>query len=98
MTTIATTILDQLGGRQFCMMTGSKNFMGSAHELQFKVGRNAKGVTHVRVTLRGDDTYDVTYMKVRKFKVTELAKSEGIYCDMLRADFERETGLYTRLV
>lgn len=90
---IADTILAQLGGNRFLAMTGAKSLSYGDNALNMRIGRNSKGVTHVRIRLNGADLYDVTYMRVWGSKVTEKGKSEGIYADMLRADFTRETGL-----
>jgi hypothetical protein len=94
---VAKTILEQLGGNQFVVMTGSKNFVGSETGLSFKVGRNSKGVTHVRINLNAMDTYDVEFLKVRKLNPQVAAYREGIYFDQLQALFTAETGLYTHL-
>lgn len=94
---VAQTILSQLGGRRFIAMTGASNFIGGADNLSFKVGRNAKGVTHVRVTLTPMDVYTVEFLRVRNMQVKEVSKSEDVYNDMLREVFERNTGLRTSL-
>ena len=96
---VAQTILAQLGGKRFIAMTGSKNFVGSEKAISFKVGRNAKKVTHFRVTLDENDTYSVEFMKwnARALEMKTIKKSEGVYCDMLQDIFTEETGLYTRL-
>jgi len=95
----ATTMINQLGGGRFRMMTGAKDFVfdNSKKSLTFKIGRNAKGVTHVRITLNGRDLYDVEWLAVRGGKVTTKAKDDGIYADMLRDVFENRTGMYTSL-
>ena len=36
---VANTILNQLGGRTFCMMVGAKNFSYDNNTLYFKIGR-----------------------------------------------------------
>ncbi len=95
--TVAKTILEQLGGHMFIVMTGSKNFVGSETGLSFKVGRNSKGITHVRINLNAMDTYDVEFLKIRKLDPKVAAYREGIYFDQLQSLFTEETGLYTRL-
>lgn len=94
---IARTILEQLGGNQFAMMTGAKNFIAAEKGLSFKVGRNSKSVSHVRITLDPDDTYSVEFIRVRAGKLTQVAKETGVYCDMLQNIFTEHTGLYTSL-
>ena len=95
--TVANTIFEQLGGRAFVVMTGSKNFVASDNSLTFKVGQNAKRITHVRIALNAMDTYDVEFLKVRKLDPQVAAYKEGIYFDQLQAIFTEETGLHTRL-
>lgn len=95
--TIAKTILQQLGGNQFAVMTGSKNFAGYENALSFQVGRNSKGVNRVRVTLNSSDLYDVEFFRIRKNTITTIAEAHDIYCDQLDEVFEQNTGLYTHL-
>lgn len=96
--TVANTILAQLGGRRFQVMTGSTNFMGRADGLTFKVGRNPKSITHVRVTLTPADLYNVEFLKIRGTKAPVTASEvDGVYCDQLEEIFTANTGLYTRL-
>jgi len=99
--TVAQTILTQLGGRMFIVMTGSKNFLGSEKSLTMKIGSNGKRVTHVIVTLTPADTYDMEFLRVRSTKngiTRDLVKSVcGVYCDQLQDEFAAATGLYTRL-
>ncbi len=79
MATVAETILQQLGGQRFIVMTGAKNLMSDDSRergsLIFKVGHNDQGVTHVRITLTNNDTYRMEFMKVRGLKCTTLATS-----------------------
>lgn len=93
---IAQTISNQIGGRAFQMM-GARNLIDTGNGLTFKVGRNAKAVTHVRVELTDADLYDVTFLACRGTKVKTKAEAEGIYADQLHAVIERETGLYLSL-
>jgi hypothetical protein len=94
---VAETILAQLGGNRFLVMTGAKNLLGGERELSMKLGRNEAGVTHMRVELRADDTYDVHLLRVRGTKVRTLVTGEGIYADGLREFFTTHTGMYTSL-
>ena len=95
--TIATTILDQLGGRMFVTMTGAKNLLDHGNGLSMKIGRNAQGVSHVKIILDPSDTYSVQFLSVRGVKVTEKATMEGVYADQLTGIFETHTGLYTSI-
>jgi len=83
--TVAKTILSQLGGSQFVALTGAKNLVASKDTLALKVGRNSKGVTHVRVRLDPSDTYTVTFLKARAGEIKTLHEVSDVYCDALRA-------------
>lgn len=95
--TVAQTILEQLGGRRFQVMTGAKNFIGGENSLSFKVGQNDKRVTHVRITLSAMDLYDAEFLNVRAGAVKLLAKREELYAEDLRGAFEKATGMVTSL-
>jgi len=95
--TVANTILQQLGGRQFIAMTGAKNLTGSADTLTMKIGRNAKTISHVKIKLTAMDDYTVEFIRVRKFDAKTVAKVEGVYAENLRQVFTANTGLYTSL-
>jgi len=95
---IAKTILQQLGGNKFIAMTGAKNLGFTDKGIQFKIGRNAKGVTHVIIDLdRGKDSYDIEFVKFRGAKRTTIKKLKGIYADQLGKIFTQYTGLHIRL-
>ena len=102
---IANTIMSQLGQQCF-MMIGAKDFTAlSCSEdyhggLTFKIGRNAKGVSHIRIQLTGLDLYDVEFLNCRagrKEMVKVIANQGGCYADMLHALIERETGMYVSM-
>lgn len=96
--TVATTILAQLGGNRFVAMTGAKNLLGSANSLTMKIGSNASGVTHVRITLTAMDDYQMEFLKVRDTKPPQpIAFAEGVYAEDLARIFTAKTGLETRL-
>lgn len=97
---VAKTILEQLGGNKFIVMTGAKAFIGSKTGLSFKLpGKNfcKHDINYVKITLTPADLYDVEYSRCRGLKITTVAKVEGIYFDQLTGDFEEKTGLRTRL-
>lgn len=97
----AQTILDQLGGRRFSVMTGAKNYVAGPEGLSFRLpggsGYYRGGINAVRVKLTSLDLYDVTYSRVRGSKIVTVTESTGLYADMLQGDFERVTGLRTSL-
>lgn len=108
---IASTILDQLGGRRFLVMTGAKNLLATGNGLRFKIGRNASKANMVEITLNGLDLYDIRFFKyipsklvVNHAKQTAEWKPEknetvkefsDIYCDQLQELFTETTGMYT---
>jgi hypothetical protein len=101
MTTIAQTILSQLGGNRFCAMTGAKNLLNGGDYLQFDLGRGALNkATKCRVLLTADDLYTVTFYKWNRKELTMDVvgnEYEGIPADKLQTFFTIATGFATRL-
>ena len=64
--TVAKTILEQLGGNKFRVMTGAKNFMGFTDGLVMKIGRNSSNSNYLKITLNSMDTYDMEFAKVTR--------------------------------
>lgn len=97
--TIATTILQQLGGNRFVAMTGARQIVAGPEFLQFAIGRGA--VNHankVRVTLEPTDTYCVEFFYCRGVDCRQCGDSlRGIYADQLREVFTSQTGMDTHL-
>tara|TARA_R110000851_G_scaffold326744_1_gene495696 strand:+ start:401 stop:718 length:318 start_codon:yes stop_codon:yes gene_type:complete len=99
----AETIMQQLGGNKFRVMTGAKEIYAIENGVQFKIGRNESGANRVVITLNGMDTYDMKFQKVSMSRKTyqttvkDKAESLGNYNDMLAGEFEKITGLYTSL-
>ena len=63
MATIATTILEQLGGHHFVVMTGANHMVALDRGLRFNIGKNGSKANVVKVILRGDDTYTMQFWK-----------------------------------
>ena len=63
---IANIILQQLGGNKFIVMTGAKQFVAIDRGIRFRIGRNATRTNMMRITLRGDDTYKMEFIYIRK--------------------------------
>lgn len=95
--TVANEILNQLGNRRFSAMTGATNFVGSETALTFKIMRNEKKVTHVRITLNEVDLYDVEFINVRGLNYKTLETVNNVYAENLRNVFTANTGLDTNL-
>ncbi len=104
---ICNTVISQLGGNRFIVMTGSKNFVYSYKEEEFWVRmdltRNKAGVNRLKITLNWDDTYTMYFYKgtncnkTYEYKITKEQTFTGIYCDQLQEIFTQVTGLYTSL-
>lgn len=98
MNQIAKTILEQLGGNKFVVITGAHTFVACQNWLRFRLRRNAKRVTWVQITLMPSDTYTVKFVRwQRKTGAIILSEHEGVYADGLIDLFEKNTGLYARL-
>ena len=95
---VAETILEQLGGNHFRMMTGAKNLAGDENSLSMRIGRNSSNSNYLKITLNSMDLYDMEFAKVsrmgEKKSVTEYS---DVYNDMLTDVFEKHTGMYTKL-
>ena len=93
---VAETILAQLGGSRFRLMTGARHFVGAPSSLAFRIPRS-NGISQVKVTLTGMDDYIVAFVGMHAGRLAVKARHDGIYCDQLQELFTRETGLDTRL-
>jgi hypothetical protein len=91
--TVPKTILAQLGGESFVMASGATGLIGSADSLTFKLGRNPKRVTHVRVTGTHDGLYDITFFTIGKGPQSY----DGIHGEMLQEVFGTNVGLFRAL-
>lgn len=104
---VAEEIAKQIGHRAFAMM-GAKNLLSSEDHLQFKIGTNAKKVTHITVTLTSDDLYTVRFDRVTKIGfnaktgavtggVKTLAEVEMVDVASLHRVISEHTALYLSL-
>lgn len=112
-TTVASVILQQLGGNKFIAMTGAKNLLALENGIRFTIGRNASKANRVEITYNGLDLYDIKFIKHTPYKIkvdynkgtvketqektVVLKEYNDIYCDMLQELFTEYTGLYTHL-
>ena len=95
---IGQTILQQLGGNKFIVMTGAKNIGFTNKGIQMGIGRNAKGVTHLIINYnKGKDLYDMEFIKIRGIDRTVVKDLKGVYADQLQKLFTKYTGMHTRL-
>ena len=100
-TLIARTIIDQLGGGKFQVMTGAKAFIAHPAGLSFHLpgagGFCRDGINHVHITLTWRDDYDVTFSRIRGGATTTIKTLDGISPDQLQNVFSSVTGLATSL-
>ena len=95
---VAETILSQLGGNKFRMMTGAKNLAGDENSLSMRLGRNSSNSNYLKITLNSMDLYDMKFCKLtRKFEEKSVTEYSDVYNDMLTEVFEKHTGMYTKL-
>jgi hypothetical protein len=95
---VAQTILQQLGGKRFTLMTGSKNYVADKNSLRMNLSRNRSGAKWLKITLNSMDTYDMEFFTAKKdFTIVTKAKFNNVYCDQLQQIFTQITGLYTSL-
>jgi hypothetical protein len=95
---IAKTILAQLGGNRFRVMTGAKDFVAVDKGLGFSLPKYpGVKVNRVTVVLKADDTYTVIFSRWYNMTMTPLDKAEGVYCEDLERVFTDRTGLLTRM-
>lgn len=101
---IAKTILEQIGGGRFIAMTGSKVFIDFGNGLRMNLTRNKTSANRLDILLDEEtDTYIMRFYrhsfskKTLEVTIKEIARHEGVYCDMLEEMFTSVTGLYTRL-
>lgn len=94
---VAQTILQQLGGKRFALMTGAKDFVASPDALSFRLPRCPKnGANKCRITLTPADLYTVEFFTVRGTEFKHRGTREDIYADQLQDVFTDATGLHTR--
>jgi hypothetical protein len=93
---VAETILKQLGGRKFAVMTGASKFLTLKDGLSFFIPQ-ANGIRKVTVELNSRDLYDVYFYGVRKEVITFKSGHQNVYAEDLQATFTQATGLYTIL-
>ena len=100
---IAKTILQQIGGKRFATMTGSRNFIDMGNGLRMSLARNKTSANRLDIIYDGGaDLYNMRFYrktfskKTFECKTKDIETHEGIYCDMLEEMFTMVTGLYTR--
>ena len=98
--TVSKIILEQLGGHRFTVMTGAKQLTGHEKALSFRLPGNGfakDGINYVKIQLNAEDTYDVTFVKLRGVNFTVVKERKSIYAEDLQDVFTAVTGLKTSL-
>jgi hypothetical protein len=97
--TVASTILQQLGGNRFLAMTGARYLVATSNALQFTLSpRLTKHrINSVVVRLDANDTYTLLFNRRKGVDITLVDSANGIYADQLRGVFTDATGLVTSL-
>ena len=95
---VAKTILEQLGGNQFRMMTGAKNLVDCGDALAMKIGRNSSNSNYLKITLNSMDLYDMEFCKLTKMgEKKSVTEYNNVYNDLMKGTFTAHTGMYTSL-
>ena len=95
---VAKTILEQLGGNQFCMMTGAKNLVDCGDALAMRIGRNSSNSNYLKITLNSMDLYDMKFAKLTRMgELKSVKEYDNVYNDSIVEVFEKHTGMYTKL-
>lgn len=94
--TIAETIRSQVG-RTALFMLGTKSLLASENSLTIAIGRNAKSVSKIRITLDPSDTYTVEFLRIRKLECKTLSSFSDVYAESLHEIISANTGLYLSL-
>ena len=96
--TVAKTILEQLGGNKFRVMTGAKHFGATEDYLSMRIGRNKTNSNYLKITLNMMDLYDMKFCQVTKnFEEKSVKEYNNVFNDQLTDIFESHTGMYTKL-
>lgn len=108
---IANTILQQLGGGRFLVMTGSKDMIAIDNGLRMSLAKNGSKANRLEITLNGADLYDMKFYRYTSArystrggqfrmypeKITTVKEYNDVYFDQLQELFTNVTKLYTRL-
>ena len=95
---IAKTILQQIGGKRFTAMTGSRDFIDMGNGLRMSLARNKTSANRLDIIYdEGADLYNMRFYrrtfskKTFECKTKDIAVHEGIYFDMLEEMFTMVT-------
>ena len=94
---IAATILQQIGGKRFVVMT---DFINLGNGLRMRLSRNKTSANRLEIIYdAGADLYNMRFYrqsfsrKTFEVKIKDIKTYEGVYCDMLEDIFSEVTGM-----
>jgi len=94
--------LEQIGGKRFAVMTGSRDFVDMGNRLRMSLARNKTSANRLDIIYdAGTDLYNMRFFrktfskKTFESKAMDVEVHEGIFFDMLEEVFTQVTGLYT---
>ena len=90
-------ILQQLGGVTFRRMTGTYGLVAMKDGLKMSLVGNNSRAKYLYIQLKTDDTYRMTFGKIRNGEWIPVVVRDGVYCDQLAEVFTEVTGLYTTM-
>lgn len=97
MSEVTATILQQLGGGKFIMMTGANKLTAKDNTLSFRLpgagGFCKDGINYVAITLTVMDVYEIQFCRTRGAKLTLVEARNDVYAEDLRTVFSEVTGL-----
>lgn len=99
---IINTMVSQLGGNKFFVMTGSKpqykDTRTSNPLIAFKLKRNQSKANYMKLSyISGQDLYKMEFVQMTAKKNETVEVYEGLFGDQLQEFFTSTTGMYTRL-
>ena len=94
---LAHLIYEQLGGKLFATLTGSKNFTSDDAGLLFEVARNDAHISKVQVSLNASGNYDMYFFKVKGDRWKTVCLHTDVIAEQLRYLFTKTTGLAVNL-
>jgi hypothetical protein len=97
-TEVARTILEQLGGGRFLVMTGARHLIAYPDALVFALPRfPGVKVAKVKITLDPSDTYNIDLYRKTGTEYPLIGQHWGVYAEDLARTFTDLTGLETNM-
>ena len=86
------------GGGKLKAMIGAHSFTTSGKDLTFLFPNRKRSKGNcVKITLTGDDLYDMDFFNVSVKGAKKVASYDGLFWSQLVEVFERQTGFYLSL-